>query len=515
MILDWLLDPLQYEFMVRAFATTVVAAIVCALLSCWLVLIGWSLMGDAVSHAVLPGVVIAAMIDIPFAVGALLAALIAVGMIGGVREAGTVREDAAMGIVFTALFSLGLILIARFPSGQDLHSILFGSVLGVRDSDLVQVLTVSAFTVIVLLAFRRDLIMLAFDRLQAHTLGLRTRTLTALLLATLATATVAGVQSVGVILVVATLIVPGATAQLVAGTMRGTMIVAVVVETSSSRLVLVVQVAREVRPLERAHAGPRPVAAVVVLPHVGVERGPDLGQEGLADAWGIGELDVDRLTAHTRRLGRAEVPHRPHQRLVVPRVRAGPRRDDQVGARVTEALPEAVDHAPQRTLHREHLDGVGAGRGDDDDPTHAQQAGRGLEHQEAAPHVLGHDLVELALGETLERSRAGVGGEVHDAAERTEDLEDLLVGRQHVHLRGHVGLDGDGLTTELLDLGRRLGREVDVTVSAHHVVAGSPVRQRHGATEALAHVRDQHDPRSFHSARIRRWSHPLNTTMDV
>ncbi|MBB1045821.1 MAG: metal ABC transporter permease [Dietzia sp.] len=228
-MIDLLVEPMSYEFMRRALLVVAASGVAGALLSCWLVHMGWSLMGDAVSHAVLPGVVIAALIGIPFAVGALIAALVAVALIGAVREGGTVREDAAMGIVFTALFSFGLVLIARFPSGQDLHSILFGSVLGVRDSDLVQVLAVSAFTVIVLLAFRRDLIMLAFDRLHAHTLGLRTRALTGLLLATLATATVAGVQSVGVILVVATLIIPGATAQLVADTMRGTMIVAVVV----------------------------------------------------------------------------------------------------------------------------------------------------------------------------------------------------------------------------------------------------------------------------------------------
>lgn len=228
-MIDLLTEPMSYEFMRRALLVVTASGIAGALLSCWLVHMGWSLMGDAVSHAVLPGVVLAAMTGIPFAVGALLAALVAVALIGGVREAGTVRGDAAMGIVFTALFSLGLVLIARFPSQQDLHSILFGSVLGVPDSVLVQVLLVSAFTVVVLLTFRRDLIMLAFDRLQAHTLGLRTRALTALLLATLATATVAGVQSVGVILVVATLIIPGATAQLVADTMRGTMILAVVV----------------------------------------------------------------------------------------------------------------------------------------------------------------------------------------------------------------------------------------------------------------------------------------------
>ncbi|MBB0970117.1 metal ABC transporter permease [Dietzia aerolata] len=220
---------MTYAFMRRALLVVAASGIAGALLSCWLVHMGWSLMGDAVSHAVLPGVVIAAMTGIPFSVGALIAALVAVALIGGVREAGTVREDAAMGIVFTALFSLGLVLIARFPSQQDLHSILFGSVLGVRDSDLAQVLIVAAFTVVVLLAFRRDLIMVAFDRVQAHALGLRTRALLALLLATLATATVAGVQSVGVILVVATLIIPGATAQLLARTMTGTMVLAVVV----------------------------------------------------------------------------------------------------------------------------------------------------------------------------------------------------------------------------------------------------------------------------------------------
>ena len=228
-MIDLLAEPMTYDFMRRALLVVAASGIAGALLSCWLVHMGWSLMGDAVSHAVLPGVVIAAMTGIPFAVGALLAALVAVALIGAVRESGTVRVDAAMGIVFTALFSLGLVLIARFPTQQDLHSILFGSVLGVPDTVLVQVLLVSAFTAIVLLVFRRDLIMVAFDRLHAHTLGLRTGALTALLLATLATATVAGVQSVGVILVVATLIIPGATAQLLANTMRGMMVLAVVV----------------------------------------------------------------------------------------------------------------------------------------------------------------------------------------------------------------------------------------------------------------------------------------------
>ena len=228
-MIDFLLEPMAYDFMWRALVVVIAASVAGALLSCWLVHMGWALMGDAVSHAVLPGVAVASILGFPFAIGALLAALVAVALIGVVREGGTVREDAAMGIVFTALFSIGLVLIARFPSQQDLHTILFGSLLGVGDQQLVQVLIVAAFTVVVLLALRRDLVLLAFDKLHAHTLGLRTRLLTGVLLVTLATATVAGVQSVGVILVVATLIIPGATAQLLTNTMRTLMAVSVIV----------------------------------------------------------------------------------------------------------------------------------------------------------------------------------------------------------------------------------------------------------------------------------------------
>lgn len=228
-MIDFLLEPMAYDFMWRALLVVIAASVAGALLSCWLVHMGWALMGDAVSHAVLPGVAVASILGFPFAIGALLAALVAVALIGVVREGGTVREDAAMGIVFTALFSIGLVLIARFPSQQDLHTILFGSLLGVGDQQLVQVLIVAAFTVVVLLALRRDLVLLAFDKLHAHTLGLRTRLLTGILLVTLATATVAGVQSVGVILVVATLIIPGATAQLLTNTMRTLMAVSVIV----------------------------------------------------------------------------------------------------------------------------------------------------------------------------------------------------------------------------------------------------------------------------------------------
>jgi manganese transport system permease protein len=212
--LDVLLEPLQYEFMIRALTTTVVAAVTCALLSCWLVLVGWSLMGDAVSHSVLPGVVLAYILGVPFALGALAFGLLAVTLIGVLRSTSRVKEDTAMGVVFTTLFALGLVLISVTPSQTDLGHIIFGNLLGVSAADLVQVvvLGVVAFTVLVLK--RRDLTLFAFDPVHAHAIGLSPRRLSALLLAVLALTSVVALQAVGVVLVIAMLVIPGATAYL-------------------------------------------------------------------------------------------------------------------------------------------------------------------------------------------------------------------------------------------------------------------------------------------------------------
>ncbi|WP_435749174.1 metal ABC transporter permease [Microbacterium sp. PMB16] len=212
--IDFLLEPLAYEFMVRALVTTVLSAIVCALLSCWLVLVGWSLMGDAVSHAVLPGVVIAYILGAPFAIGALVFGLLAVVLIGAVRGTSRVKEDAAIGIVFTSLFALGLVLISVTPSQTDLNHIIFGNILGVSTGDLIQIAALSAVAFVVLVLKRRDLTLYAFDPTHAHAIGLNRRMLGALLLGLLALTAVVALQVVGVILVVAMLIIPGATAYL-------------------------------------------------------------------------------------------------------------------------------------------------------------------------------------------------------------------------------------------------------------------------------------------------------------
>ncbi|KAA9088949.1 metal ABC transporter permease [Microbacterium radiodurans] len=233
-IIDILLEPLQYEFMLRALAATAIAAVVCAVLSCWLVLIGWSLMGDAVSHAVLPGVVLAYVFGAPFAVGALVFGFVAVALIGVINGTSRVKEDAAIGIVFTTMFALGLVLISVTPSQTDLNHILFGNVLGVSASDLWQIAILAAVAFVVLLIKRRDLTLSAFDPVHTFAIGLSPRLLSGILLAVLAVTAVVALQVVGVVLVVAMLIIPGATAHLLTDRFGRMLVIAPVLSALSS-----------------------------------------------------------------------------------------------------------------------------------------------------------------------------------------------------------------------------------------------------------------------------------------
>ncbi|AIL30003.1 MULTISPECIES: metal ABC transporter permease [Mycobacteriaceae] len=233
-ILDFLAEPLQLEFMVRAIATTLIAAVVCATLSCWLVLIGWSLMGDAVSHAVLPGVVLAYIVGAPFALGAIVFGFAAVALIGVVRDTSRTKEDAAIGVVFTTLFALGLVLISITPSQIDLNHIIFGNLLGVSRSDLLQVAVLGAIVLAVLVIKRRDFTLYAFDPSHAHAVGISPRLLSAALLGLLALTSVVALQAVGVVLVVALLITPGATAYLLTDRFGRMLVIAPAVASGSA-----------------------------------------------------------------------------------------------------------------------------------------------------------------------------------------------------------------------------------------------------------------------------------------
>ncbi|WP_157869739.1 MULTISPECIES: metal ABC transporter permease [unclassified Thermosynechococcus] len=214
MMITWLLEPLQHAFMVKALGVSTLVGGVCAVLSCFLTLKGWALMGDAVSHAVLPGVVLAYWLGLPLALGAFVFGLMAVTLIGFIQQQTRVKEDTVIGLVFTGFFALGLVLLSKTASSVDLMHILFGNVLGISDRDLWQTVIVSLMTLITIALLHRDLILFCFDPTHARTIGLNTTLLYYLLLALLSLTTVAALQTVGIILVVAMLITPGATAYL-------------------------------------------------------------------------------------------------------------------------------------------------------------------------------------------------------------------------------------------------------------------------------------------------------------
>jgi manganese transport system permease protein len=212
--LPWLTEPLQHAFMQRALLVSMLVASVCGLLSCYMTLKGWALMGDAVSHAVMPGVVIAYALNLPFALGAFVFGVGSVAVIGYIKQMTRIKEDTVIGLVFTGFFAFGLILVSKVRSSIDLTHILFGNVLGISPADIQQTLWICALVLAVLLLLRRDLILFCFDPTHARSMGIHTGVLHYLLLAVLSLAAVAGLQTVGIILVVAMLVTPGATAHL-------------------------------------------------------------------------------------------------------------------------------------------------------------------------------------------------------------------------------------------------------------------------------------------------------------
>lgn len=212
--MDALILPLQYDFMLKAIIVSSLVGAVCALLSCFLVLKRWSLMGDAVSHSVLPGVVLAYVLGIPFSIGAFVFGLGSVLGIGYIKQKVRLKDDAVIGIVFTTLFALGLVLVSKIPSNIDLMHILFGYVLGISNADAWQVGIIAVLVIALLLTLRRTLLLYAFDPSHARAIRLRVQFYHYLLLVLLALTVIASVQTVGIILVIAMLITPGAIAHL-------------------------------------------------------------------------------------------------------------------------------------------------------------------------------------------------------------------------------------------------------------------------------------------------------------
>lgn len=233
-ILSFFIEPLQYSFMFKAVVVSTIVGVACAILSCFLVLKGWSLLGDAISHAVLPGVVLAYMLGIPFGVGAFVFAMLAVTLIGYIKNNTKIKEDAVMGIVFTTLFALGLMLISKIISSVDLTHVLFGEVLGISDNDAWYTFGILAAVSLVVLIFRRTFLIFCFDPIHAQSLGLPVRFIHYAFLSLLAITITGSIQTVGIILVIAMLITPGSTAFLLTKRFSSMLLIAVAISVLSS-----------------------------------------------------------------------------------------------------------------------------------------------------------------------------------------------------------------------------------------------------------------------------------------
>ena len=231
---EWISGPLAYPFMQRALGIAVLVGAVCAVLSCYLVLKGWSLMGDAISHAVLPGLVLATALGLPLAVGAFAGGLGCALLTGYLKDNSRVKEDTVMGIVFSGMFGFGLVLFTKIETDQHLLHILFGNMLGVTAGDLIETGIIAGAVLLVVLAKRRDLLAFCFDPQHARAIGLPVRTLHYGLLVLLSLTIVASLKAVGVILVVAMLIAPGAIAYLLTNSFERMLVIAVVVAVASS-----------------------------------------------------------------------------------------------------------------------------------------------------------------------------------------------------------------------------------------------------------------------------------------
>lgn len=213
-MLPLLLEPFSYDYMLKAmFISTAVGAI-CAFLSAYLMLKGWSLIGDALSHSVVPGVAIAYAFSLPYALGAFFSGILAALAILWIKSISKLKEDAVIGFIFSTFFALGLLIISLNPTAVNVQSIILGNILGIADEDIYQVAIIMGVCLVLLLLFWKDLLLIFFDETQAITVGLSPIFYKVLFFTLLSACVVAALQTVGAILVIAMVITPGATAYL-------------------------------------------------------------------------------------------------------------------------------------------------------------------------------------------------------------------------------------------------------------------------------------------------------------
>ena len=229
--LDILLQPFTFDFMLRATVIALLVAIPTAILSCFLVLKGWSLMGDAVAHAVLPGVILAYLLGFPYIIGAFIAGMLCAVTTGFISENSRLKEDTVMGVVFSSMFALGIVMMSKIESEVHLDHILFGDILGITGTDILITGAITLFSLLFLIIKGKDLVLYIFDLQHAKAIGIPIRVLHYCLLALLSITIVSALKAVGMILVIASLIAPGAIAYLITNRFKNMILISLIINS--------------------------------------------------------------------------------------------------------------------------------------------------------------------------------------------------------------------------------------------------------------------------------------------
>lgn len=229
-----LLVPFSYDYMLKAMWVSALVGGTCAFLSAFLMLKGWSLMGDALGHAIVPGVAMAYIVGLPYATGAFGAGLLAALGMTFVRSQTRLREDAVIGLIFTSFFAAGLLLVSIYPTSVNVQAIVLGNILGIADEDALQVVIISLVTLAVLLVKWKDLMVVFFDEGHARSIGINPTRMKVLFFTLLSAAVVTALQTVGACLVIAMVVTPGATAYLLTDRFPRLLAIAVAIGTLTS-----------------------------------------------------------------------------------------------------------------------------------------------------------------------------------------------------------------------------------------------------------------------------------------
>ena len=229
--METLLEPFGYSYMTNAMWVSALVGAVCAFLSAYLMLKGWSLIGDALSHSIVPGVAGAYLLGLPFALGAFLAGGLAGGAMLFLNQRTGLKEDAIIGLIFTSFFGLGLFMVSLSPASVDVQTIILGNILAISPTDIAQLAIIGFVTLAVLLAKWKDLMVTFFDESHARSIGLNPDRLKFLFFVLLSASTVAALQTVGAFLVIAMVVTPGATAYLLTDRFPRLLVVAVAIGT--------------------------------------------------------------------------------------------------------------------------------------------------------------------------------------------------------------------------------------------------------------------------------------------